>query len=163
MGSEMCIRDSCNHARPLLISGSRVILFSAVNSLLFFRELLSAHSASSTSVVLRSHFVVVVPISTTPSTLAIRRVSEYILIPTSDHHLRGCDVAFWIKRNGRVTRLISSIIDSENVLFTEIELVSLHFRSAKNDTKGKGHVLSYGPASSTTDSSNSRTLFIRHI
>ena len=73
----------------------------------------------------------------------IMRVSEYICVPWANHHLRACDVIFWVMRNRILIRILSSAVSSDKVDFSEVHLVSIHIRDSKNDIESEGHVITF--------------------
>jgi len=73
----------------------------------------------------------------------IMRVSEYIFVPWANHHLRACDVIFWVMRNRTLVRILSSAVVSDKVAFSEVHLVSIHIRDSKNDIESEGHVITF--------------------
>ena len=73
----------------------------------------------------------------------IMRVSEYICVPWANHHLRACDVIFWVTRESSLVRVLSSAVAAEGVALSEVRLVSIHVRDGKNDVEGEGHVITF--------------------
>ena len=73
----------------------------------------------------------------------IMRVSEYICVPWANHHLRACDVIFWVMRNRTLVRILSSAVVSDKVDYSEVHLVSIHIRDSKNDIESEGHVITF--------------------
>ena len=73
----------------------------------------------------------------------IMRVSEYICVPWANHHLRACDVIFWVARDDSLVRVLSSAVASDTIEFKDVRLVSIHVADGKNDIEGEGHVITF--------------------
>ena len=73
----------------------------------------------------------------------VMRISEYILVPWSNHHLRACDVQFWFQGKEVLSRILASAVSSAGLPFSALRMVSFHVRSAKNDSEGEGNVITY--------------------